>query len=387
MMITDQDTLEECCAQWAEAEFITVDTEFLREKTYYPRLCLIQIAAPGAAAAAIDPLAEGIDLAPVVALLQTPDITKVFHAARQDLEIFHQLCDGVIPAPIFDTQIAAMVLGYGEQAGYQTLVHKITGGLIDKGAQFTDWSRRPLSEKQINYAIADVTHLIDVYQHLLHELAERGRAHWMEEEDAALIDPASYDADPNAAWERIKIRNPKPKNLAVLRALAAWREKKARSTNRPRGWILRDEVLAELALRLPTTADEISAMRGIPASLKEGPRAERMLGRIKDALATPKADWPRPCARKPMPQGGAERLELLKMLRKIHAARLGVAPRLLASTDDLEALAREGEDADIPLLSGWRREASGDDMLALSAGRLAIGLHKGAVAAIDLDEK
>ncbi len=386
MLITDQDTLEAHCAAWARAPRIAVDTEFLREKTYYAKLCLIQISAPGGPAAAVDPLVGDLDLGPVLALLRKPGVLKVFHAAKQDLEIFHTLMRGDLPAPLFDTQLAAMVLGYGEQVGYEAIVHKTTGATIDKGAQFTDWSRRPLSDKQLTYALGDVTHLLDVYEVLRAELEARGRAHWIAEEEAALTDPAAYEARPQDAWQRIKIRNPKPKNLVVLRALAAWREDKARASDRPRGWIVRDEALAELATRLPTTVEELCAMRGIPEGLKSGERAQRMLARIAGALDEPRAQWPALPASPPMPADGAEKLELYKMLRRVHAARLGVAPRLLASGDDLRVLARDGAAADIPLLRGWRREVSGAEMLRLSTGSLAIGLKDGAVAAIPVED-
>lgn len=380
MIITDKEELERACTAWSKASHLAVDTEFLREKTYYPKLCLVQVAAPGGGrAAAIDPLASDMDLAPLLALLQNPNILKVFHAAKQDLEIFYHLLGGHLPAPVFDTQIAAMVCGYGEQVGYEALVAKTTGGVVDKGAQFTDWSIRPLSAKQLTYALGDVTHLLDVYDVLCAELERRGRIEWICEEADSLINPASYDTNPDDAWQRLKIRSPKPRNLVVLQVLAAWREREAKRADRPRGWILRDDAVVELATRLPESLEDLAAMRGVPPSFREGDKAKSILNLLKKALDTPKSTWPRMEARDPLIADAAERLELFKMLRKIHAARLGVAPHILASSDDLRALAIEGDSADIPLLRGWRMEESGREMLDLASGALAIGLKEGKV--------
>lgn len=387
-IITDQEALERACAAWARAPHLAVDTEFLREKTYYPKLCLIQVAAPaGGRAAAVDPLASGIrDLAPLMALLHDPAITKVFHAAKQDLEIVFHIT-GRLPAPVFDTQVAAMVCGYGEQVGYEALVAKVTGAAVDKGAQFTDWSRRPLSDKQVAYALGDVTHLLEVYDALLRQLDRRGRAGWITEEDAALADPALYEFRPEEAWRRLKVRNPKAKNLVVLRALAAWREREAQRADRPRGWILRDEALTELATRLPRSMEEISALRGIPPSFRDGSKGKTVLALMEEALATPQKTWPQPERKAPMDAEAAERLELFKMLRKMHAARLGVAPHILSSSDDLRDLAIHGEGADIPLLRGWRLAESGQEMLDLASGRLAIGLQDGKIQAMRVTQR
>jgi len=377
MLITDQNTLETFCAGLAASAFITIDTEFLREKTYYPKLCLIQISGPDKNAAAVDPLAEGIDLTPVFDLLFNPAILKIFHAGRQDMEIFYNLT-GQVPAPLFDTQIAAMVCGYGDSVGYDALVRGVTGAHIDKSVQYTNWALRPLSDKQLTYALGDVTHLIDVYHHLSKELERKGRTAWVQEEEAILCAPATYENDPSELWRRIKIKTPKPKNLAVLQALAVWREGRAQERDVPRPWILRDETLADIAGQLPRTDSQLAKIRGIPDDLKRGGLGQTLLGLIETTLAGDSKNWPELEKRNPLPPSASATVDILRMLLKIQSTEHGVATKLLASGDDLDALAMD-DGADIPATKGWRYDIFGQEALALKKGALAIGLKDGKI--------
>ncbi len=372
MLITEQKTLDAFCDSLKSCKFITVDTEFLREKTYFPKLCLIQMSGPDGKAAAIDPLVEGLDLAPVYNLLLDENILKVFHAGRQDLEIFYNLTNQVV-TPIFDTQIAAMVCGYGDSVGYESLVRNIVQVQIDKSSQFTDWSRRPLSEKQLNYALGDVTHLIDIYKHLEQKLEAQGRTSWVFQEEEVLNDPETYNVDPYETWRRVKIKSPKPKNLAVLRELAAWREKRAQKRDLPKSWVLRDETLADIAGQMPTQMKQLKNIRNIPKDIEDRPMGRELLDVIKTAIESDPKDWPKVEKKKPMPPSVSATLDILKLLLKIEAAQSGVATKLIASSDDLEALAMS-DDANVPALKGWRYELFGKDALALKKGQLAIGL-------------
>ncbi len=371
-LITDQKTLENFCAKLQEAPFITVDTEFLREKTYYPKLCLIQIASPDKDAAAIDPLAGGIDLKPVFDLLLNDKILKVFHAGRQDLEIFFHLTGRVIQ-PFFDTQIAAMVCGHGDSVGYESLVRNVLGKSMDKTSQFTNWSVRPLSQKQLGYAIGDVTHLVDIYKILAADLEKQGRTQWVFQEEDILADPATYENPHEEAWKRIKLKTPKPQMLAVLRALAAWREKRAQERDVPRTWVLRDDTLADMAAQAPKTVEQLKKIRNMPEELAKGQIGEALLRQIKDALASDPKTWPRVRRKESLPPEASATVDILRMLLKIQCTKNGVATKLVASSDDLELLAQE-DMPDIPALKGWRREIFGNDALALKKGHLAIGL-------------
>jgi len=372
MLITDQKQFEESCAALKKCEFITVDTEFLREKTYYPKLCLVQVSGPDKNAFAVDPLAKGIDLTPLFELLENEDVLKVFHAARQDLEIFYHLTSKVV-APFFDTQIAAMVCGFGDSVGYENLVRQITNNSMDKSSQFTDWSHRPLSEKQLKYALGDVTHLCDIYRHLSEKLEKRGRTAWVLQEEEILEDPATYENDPYETWRRIKIRSPKPKSLAILREVAAWREKQARKKNIPKNWVIRDDALSDLAGQSPQTPDQLKKIRGVSADMAAGRTGKALLGCVHSALESPREDWPVPVKRKTLHPSVMAAVDILKMLLKIQSAEHEVAAKLIASQADLELIA-QNDAADVPALKGWRREIFGDDALALKNGKLAIGL-------------
>jgi ribonuclease D len=368
-LISDNARLADFCARLAHETFVAVDTEFIREKTYYPQLCLIQLAGESDARA-VDALAPGLDLAPVYELMRNEKIVKVFHAARQDIEIF-MLKMGAVPAPLFDTQVAAMVAGFGEQAGYETLVQALARASIDKSARFTDWALRPLTEKQIAYSLSDVTHLRTVYAKLKDRLDRSGRLAWVESEMGVLTDPATYRADPREAWRRLRVRSPKPRFLAVLRELAAWRELAAQGRDIPRQRMLRDEALVEIAAHLPKTADELARTRGLSDGLARGRIGAEILAAVAKGMAVPEADAPRLADRADLPRANGAVADLLRVLLKMRAEEHNVAARLIASGEELDRLA--GEDApDVPALKGWRREIFGDDALALKQGRLGL---------------
>lgn len=383
-VITSSQQVAELCKSLAQHEFITIDTEFLREKTYYPKLCLVQVSSPAKEAYAIDPLAAGMDLSPLFELLENPKVLKVFHAGRQDMEIFYNLM-GKVPAPFFDTQIAAMVCGYGDSIGYENLVRNITGGSIDKTSQFTDWSVRPLSERQIIYALGDVTHLCDVYVSLRDQLIKRGRLSWLDQENEILATAETYQNNPYKTWERVKIRSPQPKSLAILREVAAWREIQAQTRNIPKTWIMKDETLAEIAGHAPTNIEQLKKIRGISSDIAQSKTGEQILGCIKTALATPKSDWPQPEKRVVLPPRVSAAIDILKMLLKVQCTEHDVAPKLVASQNDIEAIALD-DNANVPALKGWRREVFGDDALAVKHGKLAIGLKDGKVIKFKIEE-
>lgn len=376
-VITSSQHVADLCRSLAKHDFVTIDTEFLREKTYFPKLCLVQLSCPDKQAFAIDPLASGMDLSPLFDLLVNPNVLKVFHAGRQDMEIFFNLI-GKVPAPFFDTQIAAMVCGYGDSIGYENLVRNISGGKIDKTSQFTDWSIRPLSERQITYALGDVTHLVDVYVGLKAELIKRNRLSWLDQENEILAAPQTYENNPYKAWERIKIRTPQAKSLAILREIAAWREIQAQNKNIPKTWVMKDETLAEIAGHAPTNNEQLKKVRGISADLAHGKTGEQILGCIKTALATPKSEWPAPDKRVALPPRVNAAIDILKMLLKVQCTEHDVAPKLIASQDDIEAIALD-DAADVPAMKGWRREIFGNDAIAVKHGKLAIGLKDGKV--------
>lgn len=375
MLITTQKDLDAFIAPLSQCPFITVDTEFLREKTYYPKLCLIQIGDPDKNAAAIDPLAEGLDLTAVYDLLKNENVLKVFHAARQDLEIFYQIL-GEVPLPFFDTQIAAMVCGYGDSVGYESLVRNLTDYTIDKSSQYTDWSRRPLTDRQIEYALGDVIYLVDIYQALQEDLEKRGRTGWVFEEEDILADPATYQNAPEESWQRIKIRTPKPITLAILRAVAAWREEKAQKRNIPRSWVLRDEVIANIASQAPKDAQALGKIRNFPKDLANSDTGAQLLELIRKAEKSDPKTWPKLTKKKPLPAQDAATLEILKMLLKVESKQNDVAGKLIASAAELEQIAMHDKPK-VKALEGWRYEVFGRDALALKAGKLAIGLKDG----------
>ncbi|MEC9216691.1 MAG: ribonuclease D [Pseudomonadota bacterium] len=373
--------LEKFCAEAKSARYVTVDTEFMRENTYYPRLCLLQIASADDAVL-VDPLADGIDLAPVFALMAAPQVLKVFHAARQDIEIFVHL-SGAVPAPIFDTQIAGMVCGFGDAISYDRLVKSVVGVEIDKSSRFTDWARRPLGDRQLTYALSDVTHLRLVFEALEERLRANGREPWLADEMAVLTDPATYVVAPEDAWRRLKLRNPKPRTLAVLRELAALRENEARRRDLPRNRVLRDEVLTEIAASVPSTPEELARARSISDNVAKGKLGQGILEAVRRGANSDRNSWPRPPAATPPRRGREPVVELLRVLLKLKAEEYGVAQKLIANMADLDLIA-DDDDADVPALSGWRREIFGDAAIALKHGGVALTIRDGEIAPITL---
>ncbi len=372
-LVTDTDTLARFVAEARDEPYVTVDTEFLRERTYFAQLCLVQLALPGKGperAILVDALADGLSLEPLYALFRDPGPVKVFHAARQDLEIFATTA-GVIPKPFFDTQVAAMVCGYGDQVGYETLARQVAQARIDKSSRFTDWARRPLSEAQMDYALADVTHLRRIYEVLSKRLAETGRGPWVEEELAVLVDPETYRVDPETAWMRLKIRSSAPKFLGALKELARFREEAAQARNVPRARILKDDALLELAANRPHTMEDLGKARLLLREARRGDIAEGILAAIVRADALPPSAVPRP-DEPPARKAGSEALaDLLRVLLKAKADAAGVAQRLIASSADLDAIAGEA-DPDVPAMRGWRFELFGRDALRLKRGEIAL---------------
>ena len=379
--ITSTADLAAFCRRLAGAPFVAVDTEFMRETTYWPRLCLIQAASPDAEAV-IDPLAEGLDLKPFLEVLADPTIDKVFHAARQDIEIFNNL--GVLPAPLFDTQIAAMAAGFGEQVAYDALVRQMLKVDLDKSSRFTDWSRRPLSDKQLTYALADVTHLATLYPQLRARLDQEGRLGWVTAEMTALIDPANYDVDPENAWKRLKPRKHTAKYLAVFKAVAAWRERTAQTRDQPRGRILKDDAIDEVAAQAPTDLDALSRLRAVPNGYGGSRFGPELIAAVSEALKDPEGYAPvveRPPSNGKQANGAV--VELLKVLLKARAEDAGVASKLIATVADLEKIAQD-DAAATPALQGWRREAFGDDALKLKRGDLALVLDGARVRVVEV---
>jgi ribonuclease D len=380
-VMTTTNELAAICGQLAKAPYVAVDTEFVRETTFWPDLCLIQIAG-GAEEALIDPLAPGIDLAPFFELMANRAVLKVFHAARQDLEIIHLRCK-IVPAPIFDTQVAAMVCGFGDSISFSNLVKGITGKDIDKSSQFTDWRRRPLTPKQLTYALSDVTLLRPVYEHLAAKLEATGRAGWLDQEMALLTDGSTYEQHPENAWTRLKLRVKSRKALGVLVEVAAWRERTAQSQNVPRGRVLKDEAIYDIANQMPKTVEELGELRTINDGFARSARGQELVGAVRAGLSRDPASLP------PLERGTATPveaqavLELLKVLLKAAAAEHGVAPKMIATSDDLERLAVEGE-PDILALKGWRRELFGTKAIALKSGKLALKVQDGAIEAVEV---
>lgn len=378
-LITTTADLAAICDRLARHPFVTVDTEFLRETTYFPQLCVLQIASPEESAV-IDALAEELDLAPFFALMANEKVLKVFHAARQDIEIIWHLA-GIVPAPVFDTQVAAMVLGYGDSIAYDQLVERITGHRPDKTHRFTDWSSRPLSEAQIHYAEGDVTHLRDVFVALDADLKKRGRSDWVSEEMEILTSPKTYDADPARAWERLKNRVRKPKELAILMEVAAWREREAQTRNVPRSRVLKDDAIGDIATHAPTSIERLAGLRSLPKGFERSKWGADILEAVQRGLARdprelPKLDRPRNNG------NGSATVELLKVLLRMTSERYAVASKVIATVDDLEQIATN-DDADVGALKGWRRELFGEAALALKHGRLALAMEKGRVVRVD----
>lgn len=369
-IITTTKDLESACLDLATADFVTIDTEFLREKTFWPVLCLIQLASPDRALI-VDPLAKGIDLAPFFKLMADQSVLKVFHAARQDLEIIFHLGD-MLPKPIFDSQVAAMVLGFGDSVAYDSLVGRITGAHIDKTSRFTDWSRRPLTEQQLNYALADVTHLRDVYLELKTQLNERGRSTWLNEEMAILEARQTYDMHPDDAWKRLRNRMRKPQDLAILQKIAAWRENMARGRDVPRGRVLKDDALYEVAQQKPRDSAALGRLRTIPNGWERSELGQLLMDELKTAYEIPKEDWPEVVRHKPAPEGTGAATDLLKVLLKTIVDEEGVAAKVIANADDLEKIAAHGATAEVAALSGWRKELFGDKAIKLISGELAL---------------
>jgi len=375
-LITKSDDLKTLVDRLAKEPFIAVDTEFMRENTYWPDLCLIQVASSDEAAA-IDPKAEGIDLKPLLDLfVNNEEILKVFHAGGQDIEIIHNIT-GKVPHPLFDTQIAAMALGHGEQIGYSNLIESLLGHSLDKGARFTDWGRRPLDKRQIDYAIADVTHLATVFPRMVEKLKKTGRGAWLDEEMERLADPSTFAFAPEDAWKRLKLPSRNPAVLGRLKAVAAWRETEARSKNLPRGRIVKDDTLSEIVLHPPKNQEDLSRVRGLSGGWRNNDIGGRLLAALASAKPLDGDDLPEREPRRPgLTKDGALVSDLLKLLLKIRSKETGVAARLIARSDELEALAA-GVRKDLKILSGWRFEQFGRDALDLVEGRLAFAIENG----------
>ena len=380
-LLTTTDELSAVCERLASHPFVTVDTEFLRETTFWPKVCVIQLASPEEAVA-IDALAEDLDLSPFFALMANENVTKVFHAARQDLEIVWRLAR-IIPSPLFDTQVAAMVCGFGDQASYVELAKAIARASLDKSSRFTDWSRRPLSEAQIDYAIADVTHLRDIYLHLLERLERSDRLDWLADEMGTLTSPATYEQHPENAWERLRHRARKPRDLAVLMELAAWRETEAQSRDVPRSRVLKDDVLIEIAQAAPSNLAALANLRAFPKGMERSRSGADIVAAIERGLGRDPATLPR-VARERRNSNGAT-VELLKVLLRQVSEETGVAAKMIATVEDLEAIAAD-DDADAQALKGWRRTIFGEKALELKRGRLALAVENGRVVTFDWRE-
>ena len=368
-IVTTTSELETVCARLSSAGFITVDTEFMRDSTFFSKLCLIQMAGPNDEII-VDPLAPGIDLTPFYDLMRNKKVVKVFHAARQDIEIFWNDAKA-IPDPPFDTQIAAMVCGFGDSAGYETLVNRLTKGSVDKSSRFTDWSRRPLSEKQLHYAMGDVTHLRTIYEVLAKRLTQSERVRWVAEEMALLQDPTIYETQPENAWLRIKTRIKNRKGLAVLVEVAAWRERQAQERNQPRSRILKDDALSEIAMQMPRSVEELDRLRSVPKGMANSRTAANLLEAVERGLNMPDSQIPIIEEAKPLPSGIGPLVELLKVLLSMRCEENDVAQKLIAKVSDLEQIAAY-DDAQVPAMNGWRREVFGNDALRLKRGEISL---------------
>lgn len=380
--ITTTPDLVAFCERAKEESYITVDTEFVREHSYWAKLCLIQVGLDKEAVA-IDPLSKEIDLSVFFDLLQDQKVIKVFHSARQDIEIFYHLT-GQIPSPLFDTQVAAMVCGFGESVGYEALVQKFAKVAIDKSSRYTHWGQRPLTKKQLQYALGDVTHLRVIYENLIKTITKEDRFHWFEEEMSILTSPGTYEINPYRVWEKIRAKSAKPRMLAVLREIAAWRELKAQEKNQPRVRIMQEAMMLELAAAAPQTVEELSQIRGISTSFIEGSRGKTILELIQKAMALPIEDCPQVKVWEgASPPGSSALVEMLRLLLKIKSEKYQVAQKLIATNADLEVIARS-PDPQVPALEGWRREIFGNAALALKEGKVAIGIKDHRITLIPL---
>jgi ribonuclease D len=377
-IVTTTESLAQLCDELARDAYVAVDTEFMRERTYWPELCLIQLAG-AKREALVDPLAAGLDLAPFFALMANEQVLKVFHAARQDIEIFVYRA-GQVPHPVFDTQVAAMVCGLGDQIGYEAIVRRLTGGHIDKSSRFTDWSQRPLSQKQLAYALSDVTHLRKVYEKLRGLLEKNGRISWIAEEMEVLTSPATYRLDPDEAWRRIKVRLKSKKQLGVILSVARWREREAQAKNVPRARVIKDDAVAEIAIQMPQTREALNGLRALPKGFASSRMGDAIVEAVKAGLAIDPAKLPHiDHSFEEMTESAQAAAELLKLALKIVCAREGLAPKLVASSDDLSEIAID-DHADVPAMHGWRRELFGNTALDIKAGRAMIGFEGGKAA-------
>ncbi len=384
-LITTTEALEDALDRLLDVPFCTVDTEFMRETTYYSRLCLIQIAGPGIDAIMVDPLAPGLDLEPFLDLMEDEEIVKVFHSARQDVEIIWNMGE-CIPTPLFDTQVAAMVCGYGDSVSYEQLANDLAKARIDKSSRFTDWSRRPLSEAQLAYAASDVTHLVTVYEKLKAELEETGRTAWLADEMTVLTSPDTYRNDPARAWMRLSGRMRKPKEIAVLMEVAAWREKEAQTRDVPRGRILKDEAVIDIAVSAPRSVEALGRLRSIPNGFERSRTGQDILAAVERGMERDPATVDMPERSRGRSGGHGAVVELLKVLLRAVADREKVAPKVIASVDDLEAIA-DSDTADVPALAGWRRDLFGQQALALKSGKLGLSIdRRGSVIVTSIPE-
>jgi len=379
-VITDTNELASVCLSLAKSDFVAIDTEFMRESTFWPDLCLIQMAA-GKDEVIIDTLADGIDLAPFYELMADENITKVFHAARQDIEIVHHQAD-IIPTPVFDTQIAAMVCGFGESVSYGMLVKKLLKRDIDKSSRFTNWSRRPLTNKQLKYAIGDVTNLRDLYPGLKKQLEQSNRTNWLKEEMAVLTTPATYENHPEDAWKRLKMRVRNQRSLGVMVQLAEWRETEAQRQNVPRRRVLKDEAIYDIAEQAPTSEEDLAGLRSVHQGFSRSAKGRGVLEAVKLGLKRDPSSLPAMKRGEPLPPDSLAVLDLLRVLLKSAAGRHGVAPKLIATADELEKIARN-DNADLPSLKGWRRELFGADAQAICQGKLGLAVENGQVVTFE----
>jgi ribonuclease D len=382
-LIVTTDTLAQACRRLRRQPYVAVDTEFMREQTFYPELCLIQMAAPSEELL-VDPLSDKLDLAPFLELMADHNVLKVFHAARQDLEIVY-LRSGQLPEPLFDTQVAAMVCGFGDSISFSNLAKRIVGVDIDKSSQFTDWSRRPLSEKQLRYALGDVVHLRPIYERLSDQLERSGRASWLDEEMTGLMAHETYRQHPEDAWQRLKLRVKNRKALGVLMEVAEWRERAAQAQNVPRGRILKDDAIYDVANQMPETLEQLQQLRSVHDGFSRSARGRELVEAVKRGLKRDSKTLPEFDRSKPIPPEANAVLELLKVLLKSIAAQHSVAARLIASSEELEALATSPK-PDVPALKGWRRELFGEAALKLKAGRLGLVIRDGEVQAVEMPD-
>lgn len=379
-LVTSSSELAAICGRFSSHPYITVDTEFLRETTFWPKLCIVQIASPDEAVI-VDALAPDLDLTPLFHLMTDNQVVKVFHAARQDVEIFWNLAKA-IPAPMFDTQVAAMVLGYGDSISYDQLVQRITGRALDKSSRFTDWSRRPLSPAQLTYAVSDVTHLRDVYSRLHADLMARQRVNWVAEEMKVLTSADTYRQEPENAWKRLKARVKKPRELAVLMEVAAWREREAQGRDVPRSRVIKDDAIMELAQQQPKTPAALGQMRGLPKGFERSKSGEAILAAVQTALARDPHTLPPLARERPLSNGASATVELLKVLLRMTSEQHGVAAKVVATMDDLQKIATDDQ-ADVPALAGWRRAMFGEQALRLKHGEIALAFEAGRVVAVE----